>query len=193
MSLFCWISTSRLPAPTAWRRPAGKNIASPAFTPIVWTSSAAVPDSSAFLNSLRAVCLRNPTNNSALSSAAAMYQNSVLGSLPNFAAILSGGCTCKERRCCASSSFRSNGNRGLSGSAPKISCRSWVQSSCNVFPRIAPLRTTLCASLRSTISHDSPMHAFGGNFFPNFDSSRRPPHIRSIKIGWKVRGPVRLG
>ena len=45
-------------------------------------------------------------------------------------------------------------------SPPKISARCSHQSWCNVFPFQGPCLTTLCASTRSTISHDSPI------FFP---------------------------
>src|SRR5438067_2420645 len=50
----------------------------------------------------------------------------------------------------------------------------------------------LWASGRSTISQDSPIALCGGSFFPNSDSRRRPPQMRSIKIGSNVRGVVRF-
>src|ERR1700736_5663587 len=86
----------------------------------------------------------------------------------------------------------SNGKRGASGSFPKIDSRSCVQSSCNVRSRNGPLRTTLCASGRSTISHDSPTDRSKGRFLPKSEANFRPPEILSWKTGSKVRGELTL-
>src|SRR5262249_40302349 len=73
---------------------------------------------------------------------------------------------------------------------PKIHDRPSIQSSCRVFPSRVPSASTLCASRRSEMSHDSPIRAFVAQFFVNFYSSPRPPQLRSMKIGRKVRGVV---
>src|SRR5205085_6429061 len=73
-----------------------------------------------------------------------------------------------------------------------MDCRSCDQSSCKLLPFNGPFATTLCASGRSTISHDSPIGLFAGNFLSKSSASFRPPQIRSMKMGPKVRG-VRAG
>src|SRR5206468_3445221 len=54
-----------------------------------------------------------------------------------------------------------------------------------------PCRTTLWASGRSTISQASPIFRLAGSLLPKSLSSRRPPQIRSMKIGSKTEGWVR--
>ena len=94
-----------------------------------------------------------------------MYQNSDFGSPPSSCAIAAGGCTCSERFSWASSSFARIGKRGASGTLPKICSRCLRQSAWSVRPRKGPSCTTLCASGRSTISHDSPMRTRGRQTF----------------------------
>ena len=57
-------------------------------------------------------------------------------------------------------------------------------------PAHGPRCTTLCASSRSTISHDSPIRTPGGSRLPNSVSSRRPPQTRSMNSGSKTIGSV---
>ena len=153
--------------------------------------SATLPLSIACSNCAGCTPARNPAKISAPSSAAAKYQSSLFGSPPNDGAICALGWTCSESVSRASISLARMGKRGLSGtSVPKIAARSSTQSSCRVWPRRGPCLTTLCASGRSTISHDSPIAFPGGSCLPKRYSNRRPPQIRSMKSGSKTSGEV---